>query len=198
MRVLIPHTGEAREDTGLYNAKLGVWLFLAAEAMFFGALVSSFVFLRIAAEAWPVGAEVLPLGLSVLTTLLMLGVACASAQAWAVLRVGDGQQPWVWMWLTVAGAVAAVLLLVVMARLLQHAGHTPASHTFFALYFLLAGLQCLHLLGGALVTLFLAVRGGPMQREAPVQFMNRVECIGLYWQFFAGLWLLSMFLFYMV
>ena len=35
----IPYTVERREDTGLYNAKLGVWLFLASEVMLFGALV---------------------------------------------------------------------------------------------------------------------------------------------------------------
>ena len=37
----IPYNVEARPDTGLYNAKLGVWLFLASEVMLFGALFSS-------------------------------------------------------------------------------------------------------------------------------------------------------------
>jgi cytochrome c oxidase subunit 3 len=34
----IPHTVTARPDTGLYNAKLGIWLFLASEVMLFGGL----------------------------------------------------------------------------------------------------------------------------------------------------------------
>ena len=42
----IPYTTEARPDTGLYNAKLGIWLFLASEVMLFGALFSSYVLLR--------------------------------------------------------------------------------------------------------------------------------------------------------
>ena len=42
----IPYTVEARPDTGLYNAKLGIWLFLASEVMLFGALFSSYVLLR--------------------------------------------------------------------------------------------------------------------------------------------------------
>ena len=37
----IPYNSEARPDTGLYNAKLGIWLFLASEVMLFGALFSS-------------------------------------------------------------------------------------------------------------------------------------------------------------
>jgi len=31
----IPYTVEARPDTGLYNAKMGIWLFLASEVMLF-------------------------------------------------------------------------------------------------------------------------------------------------------------------
>ena len=32
----IPYTVTARPDTGLYNAKIGIWLFLASEVMLFG------------------------------------------------------------------------------------------------------------------------------------------------------------------
>lgn len=42
----IPYTVNARPDTGLYNAKVGIWLFLASEVMLFGGLFSSYVFLR--------------------------------------------------------------------------------------------------------------------------------------------------------
>ena len=34
----IPYNVELRKDTGLYNAKLGIWLFLAYEIMIFGGL----------------------------------------------------------------------------------------------------------------------------------------------------------------
>ena len=49
----IPYNEELRPDTGLYNAKLGIWLFLASEVMLFGGLFSAYVFLRLGA---PVGA----------------------------------------------------------------------------------------------------------------------------------------------
>ena len=41
----IPYTVDARPDTGLYNGKLGIWLFLASEVMLFGALFSAYVFM---------------------------------------------------------------------------------------------------------------------------------------------------------
>ena len=46
----IPYTLTARPDTGLYNGKLGIWLFLASEVMLFGALFTSYLFMRLGAE----------------------------------------------------------------------------------------------------------------------------------------------------
>src|SRR4026207_2067413 len=46
----IPYTVSTRPDTGLYNAKVGIWLFLASEVMLFGGLFSSYVFLRLGAD----------------------------------------------------------------------------------------------------------------------------------------------------
>ena len=53
----IPYTVKPRPDTGLYNAKLGIWLFLASEVMLFGALFSSYVLLRVGAAdgTWSMG-----------------------------------------------------------------------------------------------------------------------------------------------
>ena len=41
--IVIPYNVDERPDTGLYNAKLGIWLFLASEVMLFGALFSTYV-----------------------------------------------------------------------------------------------------------------------------------------------------------
>ena len=58
----IPYTVDERPDTGLYNAKLGVWLFLASEVMLFGALFSTYILLRTGADTWPDGASILVAG----------------------------------------------------------------------------------------------------------------------------------------
>ena len=44
----IPYSIKEREDTGLINSKLGIWIFLASEIMLFGGLFSAYIFLRIA------------------------------------------------------------------------------------------------------------------------------------------------------
>ena len=85
----IPYTVEPRPDTGTYNAKIGMWLFLASEVMLFGGLFSSYILLRVGAPAgtWPHGWLNVPLGtlntallsLSAITTL-MAWVACKTKQ----------------------------------------------------------------------------------------------------------------------
>ena len=49
MEATLPYTVHPREDTGLFNAKVGIWLFLASEVMLFGALFSSYILLRVGA-----------------------------------------------------------------------------------------------------------------------------------------------------
>ncbi len=69
----IPYTVTPRQDTGLYNAKVGIWLFLASEVMLFGALFSSYILLRVGAApgTWPHGLLNIPLG-----TVNTLGTDC--------------------------------------------------------------------------------------------------------------------------
>jgi len=83
----IPYAIQPRPDTGLYNAKVGIWLFLASEVMLFGGLFSAYVLLRVGADQWPHGwlnvtlgtANTIILALSAITTLL----------AWVACKVGQ-------------------------------------------------------------------------------------------------------------
>lgn len=83
----IPHTVTARPDTGLYNAKLAVWLFLASEVMLFGGLFSAYVFLRMGAEDgyWPHGLLNVPVGF--VNTVILISSSITVVLAWASLKM---------------------------------------------------------------------------------------------------------------
>src|ERR1700744_2447129 len=83
----IPYTVEPRKDTGLYNAKVGIWLFLASEVMMFGALFSSYILLRVGAPEgyWPHGW--LPAWLAPLNTLVRITSSIPAVMAWASLKM---------------------------------------------------------------------------------------------------------------
>jgi len=85
----IPYTVENRPDTGIYNAKLGVWLFLASEVMLFGGLFSAYILLRVGAAPgeWPHGWLNVTLGAT--NTLLLALSAITTLLAWAACKVRE-------------------------------------------------------------------------------------------------------------
>ncbi|MSU20279.1 MAG: heme-copper oxidase subunit III [Pedosphaera sp.] len=85
----IPYVVQPRQDTGLYNAKLGIWLFLASEVMLFGALFSSYILLRVGAApgAWPHGLLNIPIG--TVNTLVLITSSITVVMAWASLKMNQ-------------------------------------------------------------------------------------------------------------
>lgn len=90
----IPYTVTARRDTGLYNAKVGVWLFLASEVMLFGGLFSGYVFLRAGVRdgidlPWPDAVYVHGpfIWLGFLNTLVLIASSVFVVLAWAQLKM---------------------------------------------------------------------------------------------------------------
>jgi cytochrome c oxidase subunit 3 len=85
----IPYTVEARPDTGLYNAKVGIWLFLASEVMLFGALFSTYILLRVGAPEgfWPHGWLNIPVG--TVNTLVLITSSITTVMAWASLKMNQ-------------------------------------------------------------------------------------------------------------
>ena len=83
----IPYTVTARPDTGLWNAKVGIWLFLASEVMLFGGLFSAYIFLRLDAEPgfWPHGLLNVPIG--TMNTAILIGSSVTVVLAWASLKM---------------------------------------------------------------------------------------------------------------
>jgi cytochrome c oxidase subunit 3 len=85
----IPYTVEPRQDTGLYNAKVGIWLFLASEVMLFGALFSSYILLRVGAPEsfWPHGWLNIPVGTA--NTLVLITSSITTVMAWASCKMNQ-------------------------------------------------------------------------------------------------------------
>ncbi len=85
----IPYTVEARPDTGLYNAKVGIWLFLSSEVMLFGGLFSAYILLRVGAVpgTWPHGWQNLTLG--TINTVVLALSAITTLMAWVACKVRE-------------------------------------------------------------------------------------------------------------
>jgi len=99
----IPYTVTARKDTGLFNSKVGIWLFLASEVMLFGGLFSGYVFLRIYADyPWPERA--LPIVPGLINTFVLIGSSVTVVFAWAALKMREWRKFQIYMGITIACA----------------------------------------------------------------------------------------------
>jgi len=82
----IPYTLTARPDTGLYNGKLGIWLFLASEVMLFGAIFTAYLFVRLGADdgSWPDHIQNVALGFT--NTVILIISSITMVWAWVALK----------------------------------------------------------------------------------------------------------------
>ncbi len=186
----IPYTVAVRQDTGLYNAKMGIWLFLASEVMLFGGLFSAYVLLRVGAgEHWPLGATYLNVAIGTFNTFVLMSSSITMLMAWASLKMKNFGHFKMYQGITIA---LALLFLSVKGyeysmKFKHH--HFPSDNTFLAIYFTLTGIHALHIIGGVVVNSYLWGPGSKMWQAEPERFTNRIEVAGLYWHFVDLVWI---------
>lgn len=186
----IPYTVHPRQDTGLYNAKLGIWLFLASEVMLFGGFFSSYIFLRVGAgDAWPMGSSIQNLGLGVLNTVILIASSMTMLLSWTSLKANNFAGFKKWLGITLLLTVA--FLCVKMFEYSLKFGHHlyPSTSTYMAIYFTMTGVHALHILGGLIVNGYMWGPGSKMWKDNPEQFTNRIEIAGIYWHFVDLVWI---------
>ena len=193
----IPYNVDQREDTGLYNAKLGIWLFLASEVMLFGGLFSAYILLRVGAPIWPpIGEHGSIIHLlkdtiphATFNTVVLILSSVTMVMAWVALKQKSLIKYKTYLGTTI---VCAIIFLVVKYFEYSHKiheGFIPAHDTYMALYFTLTGLHVIHIIGGIIVLAYLWGPGIKMWDLEPERFTNRIEVAGLYWHFVDLVWI---------
>jgi heme/copper-type cytochrome/quinol oxidase subunit 3 len=173
--------------TGVPNGKLGLWLFLASEIMFFTGLIGAYVILRMSNPEWPGSDGQLNVWIGTVNTLVLI---CSSTTIVLALAASErGQLPAVQRWLVLTAVLGTVFLVVkgfeYAAKFSHHIG--PSTNVFWSCYFALTGFHALHVLGGIIFNLVvLAYTAKPSWW---VSRHNRLELAGLYWHFVDIVWI---------
>src|SRR5688572_27820702 len=80
---------------GVYNEKLGMWIFLGSEVMFFTALIGAYIILRVAhGEPWVGHPNTTPLNIPVtaINTFLLICSSVTMVKAFAAAQLGRQKQ----------------------------------------------------------------------------------------------------------
>ncbi len=189
MSMEVPYTVQARPDTGVFNAKLGIWLFLASEVMLFGALFSSYILLRVSSATWPEGASILSVPIATFNTMVLITSSVTMVMAWASLRMKNFSRYKLYIGLTILLGLTFLVVKAFEYNAKFHHHLFPHTSTFLAIYFTLTALHGLHVLGGIVVNSYFWGPGAKMWQTQPERFTNRIEVAGLYWHFVDLVWI---------
>lgn len=191
MDIEIPYNVKEREDTGLYNSKLGIWLFLASEIMLFGALFSSYIILRSGDPNWMLHVKEahLNIPLATINTGVLILSSVTFVMSWVSLKLKDLDKFKIYMGITLLCSIIFLVIKYFEYTAKFDAGHYPSTHNFYAVYFTMTGLHGLHIIGGIIVNAYLWMPGSKMWETDPERFTNRIEVAGLYWHFVDLVWI---------
>jgi len=171
----------------LDNVRLAMLFFLSAETMLFGAFVSGFFVLRLAAPQWPPPLQPrLPVIVTGLNTFVLMTSSAALIAAMAGFRRRDRTA--LVRGLALTGALGALFLAVQgyeWARLISY-GLRVTSGAYGATFYTLIGLHAAHVIGALvwlLAALHLAARGRFLDGRAGV-----LRACAIYWHFVVALW----------
>src|SRR4051812_22841026 len=126
----IPYTVEPRPDTGVTNAALGMWLFIASEVMLFGSLFSSYALLRIGAPTWPDQSATLNVPLAAVNTAILIASSVAilrSSQSAARGSVAGFRKA---MSVTLVGGLLFLMIKALEYRGELTGGMLPSTNNF--------------------------------------------------------------------
>jgi cytochrome c oxidase subunit III len=186
----IPFNEDLRPDTGLYNAKLGIWLFLASEVMLFGGLFSAYIMLRLSDPNWAnYGQSALNVPLATLNTAVLITSSITMVMSWVSLKLKDIKKYSFYMGLTLLCSFGFLIIKYFEYTAKFEHGLYPSTNNFLAIYFTITGLHGLHIIGGIFVNGYLFGPGKSMWLSEPERFTNRIEVAGLYWHFVDLVWI---------
>lgn len=181
--------------------KLGMWVFLAGDAMSFGALLTGYGALRYGSADWPLPSSVLGISLTAFMTFLLICSSVTMVLALAAIQRGDLRGLRTFLSLTILGGLLFLGMQAYEWSHLIHRGLTLTGNPFGATlfgttFFIITGFHGAHVTGGVVYLscyLVQALLGRLSKANA-----NAIEIAALYWHFVDLVWILVFTFVYLV
>jgi cytochrome c oxidase subunit 1 len=178
------------------HRKLGMWVFLGSECLFFGTLIATYMAYRGRSVAGPTPDEILNIPITSVSTFDLLMSSLLMVLALAAVQRGDRRQARVWLAGTAFFGLIFLGFQVYEFTSFVHEGLTLQTSLFGSTFFVLTGFHGAHVTVGViwLVTLWvLDLRG-----RLGVADAVKVEIAGLYWHFVDIVWIVIFTLIYLI
>ena len=173
--------------TGIPHDKLGMWVFLCSEVMFFTGLIGSYIVLRFGSATWPHPGNTLNIWLTAGNTFLLICSSVTMVQALAAIQRGDTRKMRLFLCLTLLFGASFLSVQVVEYWKLLHEGFNPHASLFGSVFFTTTGFHGFHVLCGVICMTFVTIKA--FRGKYTQEDHQGVENIGLYWHFVDLVWI---------
>lgn len=200
----------------VFNMKLGMWVFLLSEVMFFTSLIGSYIILRFAhPDHFPDPGVVLNVPLTAFNTFFLICSSVTMVKAFAAIQKGDQQKFKLWLLGTILIGAAFVGIQAYEYNLLvaEHFGPSAAGYApvgrgmeeggpivggplYGATFYTMTGFHGAHVSIGVLCLIFVLIQA--MRGKYTAADHRGVEVIGLYWHFVDLVWIVLFTIVYLI
>lgn len=186
------------ESTGIDNRKLGMWVFLSSEFLFFGAFITNYLLYGNGDFPGTVPREIYDIPFTSVSSFVLLMSSLTMVLAHHSLSVGDQNGTKTWLMATallgsvfLAGQVFEFTEFIVVYDMTLTTN--PASSAFY----MLTGFHGTHVALGVVMLLSLY---GIAQRQGGLSEKHgmNLELVGLYWHFVDIIWIVIFTLVYLL
>ena len=188
MKTLEPTYGghnRPEREPRISNSALGMVAFIGTELMFFAALISAFLIISSAAEAWPPeGQPRLPIYVTALNSLVLFASGWMMFKAYHSFKATSFSEETsklvrITMWL---GIVFVAVQGIEWMRLLSY-GLTMTSSQYGAFFYLIIGTHAVHAIGAVI-----GLRRLSLKLEKGTLRLETFQAVQLFWFFVVGVW----------
>ncbi len=195
----LAHTTEGEHEatsTGLPNAKLAMWIFLASDVLLFGALITSYVVYRGRSVVGPYPNEIFDIPYTSVSSFVLLASSLTMVLGLAAIQRGDPGRMRLWLLATAMLGMTFVGGQVYEFTTFYREGLSLTTNLFGTTFYTLTGFHGAHVTIGILMLLTLvslSFLGRLTQRDAMT-----VELVGLYWHFVDIVWIVIFTVVYLI
>jgi heme/copper-type cytochrome/quinol oxidase subunit 3 len=183
--------------TGLDNRKVGMWIFLGSDCMFFGSLIGTYLSYKGKSVGGPVPRDVFNIPLTSESAAVLLLSSLTMVLALAALEKNDHK--WTGRWLFATALLGAHFVgnqVYEFYTFAVHDGLRLSTNLFGSTFFTLTGFHGAHVTGGViwLMGLWWQLKRGRLSKGD----YTKVEIAGLYWHFVDIVWIAIFTIIYLI
>src|SRR6186997_2799972 len=177
----------ANQSSRVSSTVLGMFLFIASEAMLFGSFFTMYFFIRVVnpdAEPWPLPPFHLPVFVAGVNTAILL--TSSFTMHWALQSIKRGNRAGLQAGLVLTFFMGLTFLLT-QATEYARVGFAPHDGAFGTIFYCLTGLHGAHVFVGLTILLFMTIRA--FRGHFSPEHHHGVEIGGIYWHFVDVMWI---------